>query len=171
MVISSKSILSFLKKPIHTVNNGADDVVNIPESSCTVVNSYVNSENVSFASNRCLLPKKPIILHRKILSFRKLSVDLETVPVNITGLITIHDCIMTLRKIVYTKYCMKNVSKLTAEKNKEPESVLFKNWEKAPECFKDHQSSKYYKGVASLAVIIPSCGDPLSMINQQLAKS
>ena len=40
-------------------------------------------------------------------------------------------------------YCMKNVSKLTAEKNKEPAytSDGFKNWKKEPECFKDHQNS------------------------------
>ena len=59
--MSSKSILSFFKKPVNTVNNGADDVVNIPESSCTVVvvNSDVNSENVSSASNCCSLPEKP----------------------------------------------------------------------------------------------------------------
>ena len=45
----SKLILSFFKKPVNTVNNGTDDVVNIPESSCTVANSDVNSENVSSA--------------------------------------------------------------------------------------------------------------------------
>ena len=47
------------KKPVNTVNNSADDVVNIPESSCTVVNSDVNSEDVSSASNCCSLPEKP----------------------------------------------------------------------------------------------------------------
>ena len=51
VVMSSRSILSFFKKPVNIVNNGADDVVNIPQSSCTVVNSDVNSENVSSASN------------------------------------------------------------------------------------------------------------------------
>ena len=56
----SKSILSFFKKPVKTVNNGTDDVVNIPESSCTVANSDVNSEHNSSASNCCsLLPEKP----------------------------------------------------------------------------------------------------------------
>ena len=54
--MSSKSILLFFKKP---VNNGADDIVNIPESSCTVVNSDANSETVSSASNCCSLPEKP----------------------------------------------------------------------------------------------------------------
>ena len=55
MVTSSKSILSFFKKPVNTVNNGADNVVNIPESSLTVV----NSENVSSAANCDLLLEKP----------------------------------------------------------------------------------------------------------------
>ena len=53
--MSSRSILSFFKKP---VNNSADDVINIPESSCIIVNSDVNSENVSSASNYFLLPEK-----------------------------------------------------------------------------------------------------------------
>ena len=57
--MSSRSILSFFKKPVNIVNNGADDVVNIPQSSCTVVNSDVNSENVSSASNCFSLSEKP----------------------------------------------------------------------------------------------------------------
>ena len=48
--MSSRSMLSFFKKTVNTGNNGADDVVNIPESSCTVLNSDVNSENISSAS-------------------------------------------------------------------------------------------------------------------------
>ena len=50
---------------------------------------------------------------------------------------------------------MENLSK------KEPAyiSVGFENWKKAPECFKDHQNSKCHKEAATLAVIIPSCGD------------
>ena len=47
--MSLKSILSFFKKPVNTVNNGANDVVDIPESSYGVINSDVNSENVSAA--------------------------------------------------------------------------------------------------------------------------
>ena len=54
--MSSKSILSFFKKP---VNNGVDDV-NIAESPCTVVNSNVNSENVPSASN-CYHPSKDFV--------------------------------------------------------------------------------------------------------------
>ena len=63
---------------------------------------------------------------------------------------------------------MKNLSKLTAEKNKQPAymSVGFKNWKKTPERFKDHQNSKCHKGAATLAVIVPSCGDSLAMMNQ-----
>ena len=96
----SRSILLFFKKPVNTVNNGADDVVDIPESPGTVVNSDVNSENLSSASNCFSLPEKPY--HpSKILSFQKLSLDLEIlISVNITGLIAIHGCIMTLRTIV-----------------------------------------------------------------------
>ena len=57
--MSSISILSFFKKPVNTVNNGTDDVVNIPESFCAVVNSDLNSENVSSALNCCSLLEKP----------------------------------------------------------------------------------------------------------------
>ena len=46
VVMSSRSIFFFFKKPVNTVNNDAD-VVNIPESSCPVVNSDLNSEKVS----------------------------------------------------------------------------------------------------------------------------
>ena len=49
----SKSILSFPKKPVNTVNNDADDVVNNPENTCTVANSDLTSETVSSASNCC----------------------------------------------------------------------------------------------------------------------
>lgn len=55
VVMSSKSILWLFKKSVNT--NGADDVVNIPESSCIVVNSDVNSETVSSASNCFSLPE------------------------------------------------------------------------------------------------------------------
>ena len=68
---------------------------------------------------------------------------------------------------------MKSASKLTAEKNKESAntSLGFKNWKKTHECFKDHENGKCHKGAVTLAVIVPSCGDPFPMINQQLAKS
>ena len=43
--------------------------------------------------------------------------------------------------------------------------------EKPPQCFKDHQSNICRNGAATLGVIVLSCGDPLAMMNQQLAKS
>ena len=58
VVMSSRSSFSFFKKPVNTVNNGAD-AVNIPENSCTVADSDVKSENVSSASNWFSLPEKP----------------------------------------------------------------------------------------------------------------
>ena len=59
VVAYSRSILSFFKESVYTVNNGADDAVNITESSCAVVNNDVSSENVSSASNCFSLPEKP----------------------------------------------------------------------------------------------------------------
>ena len=58
--MSSRSILWFFKKPVNTVNNGVDDVVNIPESSCTVVNNDEISDNVPSVSNCFSLPEKPL---------------------------------------------------------------------------------------------------------------
>ena len=102
-------------------------------------------ENVSSASNCCSLPEKPhhpskdfmfpktkfgsrnprFCQHNWFDNYPWLHYDIEK------------DCVVCF-------YCMKNVSKLTAEKNKEPAytSVGFKNWKKAPDCFKDHQNSK-----------------------------
>ena len=69
---------------------------------------------------------------------------------------------------------MKNVSKLTGtEKNKEPAyiSAGFKNWKKAPVCFKEHQNSKSLKVSATLEIIVPSCGDAVATMNKSLSKS
>ena len=82
--------------------------------SCTVVNS---DEKFYYQKNLIIIGSR------------------NSLFVNITGLITIHGCIMILRKIVQFAFIyMKNVSKVTAEKNKEPAytSVGFKNWKKAP---------------------------------------
>ena len=89
---------------------------NPPPRSCTVVNSDVNSETVSSASNFCLLPEKPpnpskdfvfaklkfgfpypSWQHNWFDNYPWLHYDIEK------------DC-------VFCFYCMKNVSKLTAEK-------------------------------------------------------
>ena len=116
--------------------------------------------------------QKRLIIHQKILCFRKLSLGLEIVPVIITGLIPWLPCDIE-KDCIFCFYCMKNVSKLTTEKNTEPAHTLvrFEDLKNALECFKDHQNSKRYKGAATLAVIVPSCGDPLAMMNQQPAKS
>ena len=96
--------LSFFKKPANTVNNGADDI---------------NSENVSSASNCCSLSEKPYhpskdfefsktkfgsrnprsCQHNWFDNYPWLHYDIEK------------DCVDCF-------YCMKNVSKLTAEKKK-----------------------------------------------------
>ena len=68
---------------------------------------------------------------------------------------------------------MKHKSKLTAEKNKESAyiSVGFKNWKKAPDCFEDHQNSKCHSGASTFEIIVPSCRDPSTMLNEQLTKT
>ena len=99
--MSSKPILSFFKKPVNTVNNGADAVINTPESSWTVVNSDLNSENVFVCFKLLFITRKRFNIHRKILCFQKLSLDLGIVSVNITGLLTVYGCIIKLRKIMY----------------------------------------------------------------------
>ena len=94
VVMSSRSMLSFFKKTVNTVNNGADDVVNIPESSCTVVNSDVNSENISSGSYWCSLPEKPSHPSKNFVFPKTKFGSQNPLPVNITGLITIHGCIL-----------------------------------------------------------------------------
>ena len=56
--MSSRSLLLFFKIPVNTLNNGADDVVNIPKGSCTVANSDGNSENILSTLNRFSLREK-----------------------------------------------------------------------------------------------------------------
>ena len=111
---------------------------------------------------------------QKSLYFLKQSLDLDIVPATITGSKATHGLHYDIDKdCVFCFYCIKNLSKLTAGKIKEPAYTLigFKNWKKAPECFKDHQNSKFHKGAATLEIIVPSCGEPLAMMNQQLEKS
>ena len=73
-----------------------------------------------------------------LISHRKLSLDLEIVPFNITGVDNSPWLHYDIEKnCVFCFYCIKNVSKLAAEKNKQPTytSVGFKNWKKAPKFF------------------------------------
>lgn len=84
-----------------------------------------------------------------ITSFQNQSLKREAVLVSIIGLKNTHGCITTARKTVFGFYCMKHKTKLTAEKNEDPAyiSVGFKNWKKAPDCFKDHQNSLHIKTI------------------------
>ena len=148
--MSSRSILSFFEKPVNAVNNGADDVVNIPESSCTIANGDVNSANC------CSLPK--MSYHRwKDFVFLKTKFGSQNPRscqhIWFDNYPRLHYDIE--KDYVVCFFCMKNLSKQKAEKNKELAyiSVGFKNWKKVPECFKDHQNSKCYKEAAILAVI------------------
>ena len=113
------TVLSFFKKPVNTVNNDTDESVNIPESSCAALNNDVNSENVSPASNCFPLQEKPHHLlkdfvfpktkfgsrnprscqHNWFDNYSWLHYDIE-------------------KKCGFFFYFMKNISKLTAEKNK-----------------------------------------------------
>ena len=74
--MSSRSIFSFFKKPVNTVYNNADDVVIIPESSCTVVNSDVIVKMFPLLLI-VVHYQKSLIIHRKIFCFRQLSLDLD----------------------------------------------------------------------------------------------
>ncbi|MEM6831947.1 MAG: DUF4371 domain-containing protein [Bacteroidota bacterium] len=182
--MSSKSILSYFKEK--TVNTVSDDV-NVVD--CTVSNDVnieqtvdVTSEasssgitsslSASCETRELLLPEKPYhppkdfifpkskfgarsrsCQHKWFKTYQWLHYDSEK------------DC-------VFCFYCMKHKSKLTAEKNKEPAyiSVGFKNWKKAPDCFKDHQNSKCHSGASIFEIIVPSCRDPSTMLNEQLTK-
>ena len=134
--MSSKSILSFFKKPVNTVNNGADDVVNIPESSCAV--SHVNSENSeNVSSNCCSLPEKPYHPSKQFVFPKTKLTRNRSCQYNwFDNYPWLHYDID--KYCVFCFYCMKNVSKLTAEKNKEPTytSVGFRNWKKAKSVLK-----------------------------------
>ena len=69
-------------------------------------------------------------------------------------------------------YCYTHQDKLTTENNKDPAyiSVGFKNWKKAPSCFKEHKKSKCQMAVLSYQTVIPHCKDPKEMISTELVK-
>ena len=172
---SQKTISSFFKKrTVNTVNN-SNEVVDIQESSHanrssdvnTDVNS-VNSENADVSS-----PEKPY--HpTKDFTFPKTKFAGQNRSCQHTWFGTYPWLHYNIEKdSVFCFYCMKSFSKLTAEGNKEPAftSIGFKNWKKALDSFKEHQNSKCHKGAVTLEVIVPSCGDPLAMMNQKLEDS
>ena len=113
--MSSKSILSFFQKPVITVNNTTDDVINIPESSCTVVNSDANIENFLSTSNCCSLPEKPY--HPSKILFPKIKFGSRNRSCQhnwFDNYLSLHYDIE--KDCVFCFYYTKNVSKLTAEK-------------------------------------------------------
>ena len=67
-------------------------------------------------------------------------------------------------------YCHIHHPKLTAEHNKDPVFITtgFKNWKKAPMCFKDNGKSN----IAALTneTAVPSCRDPKEMISDFIVK-
>ena len=63
--------------------------------------------------------------------------------------------------------CQKHQQKLTAEHNKDPcyISTGFKNWKKAPHCYKLHEQSKCHTAALTYESIVPNCADPIEMFN------
>ena len=179
--MASKSILSYYKKKSEqTVNTVNNDVVD------STVNKTVNIDaketnnnqifdkgtaneirrNTNLPTNR-YCPPKDFLFPKTTFGTRNRSCQhkwFETYP-------WLHYDIK--QDCVFCFYCMKHESKLSAEKNKEPAyiSTGFKNWKKAPDCFKDHQNSKCHKGACTFEIIVPSCKDPITMLNSQVEKS
>ena len=73
---------------------------------------------------------------------------------------------------VFCYYCMIHKEKLTAEHNKEQAYISegFRNWKKAPACFKDHEQTKCHKAALTYQVIVPRCGDAAELNNNELTK-
>ena len=69
-------------------------------------------------------------------------------------------------------YCHIHHPKLTAEHNKDPVFITtgFKNWKKAPMCFKDHEKSKCHIAALTYETVVPSCRDPKEMISDEIVK-
>ena len=69
-------------------------------------------------------------------------------------------------------YCHIHHPKLTAEHNKDPAFITtgFKNWKKAPMCFKDHEKGKCHIAALTYETVVPSCRDPKEMISDEIVK-
>ena len=46
----------------------------------------------------------------------------------------------------------------------------FSSWQKAPQCFEEHQQTHYHKSATSYHVVIPTCKDIGEMINEDLVR-
>ena len=73
---------------------------------------------------------------------------------------------------VFCFYCLTHESKLTAEHNKDPAylSTGFRNWKKAPKCFKEHGKCKCHVAALTYETVVPNCGDPNEMHDATIAK-
>lgn len=73
---------------------------------------------------------------------------------------------------VFCFYCLSHESKLTAENNRDPAYISrgFKNWKKAPACFKIHEQSKCHTAALTYETIVPKCGDASEMHDNEIAK-
>ena len=63
---------------------------------------------------------------------------------------------------VFCFYCMVHENRLTAERILADPAYIsegFKNWKKAPKCFKEHEESKCHKAALTYQVVVPYCGD------------
>ena len=71
---------------------------------------------------------------------------------------------------VFCYYCMIHEGKLTAEHNKDPAYISngFRNWKKAPKCFKEHEQSKCHSAALTYQVVVPKCGEAAEMNDNEI---
>ena len=154
---------------ISTNNVNNDDANNDSEQKTKTVNSvnssdFVDVNNVGknyfvqFRPDKWLkFPKTTIgnrdrrCQHQWFEDFNWLHYDME------------RDCVLCF-------YCFTHEHQLTAQHKKEPAyiSTGFRNWKKAPRCFKEHEQSKCHTAALSYKTIIPKCGDPKEIISDEI---
>jgi hypothetical protein len=166
----SLSIHSFFKPTEKTKNNNDDD--NGPSSS-NIVNKTVNRSNHVNIVER---PTEKPSLYQPPENF--------VFPKTLIGKKRERHCQSQWFKIfpwlhydvekdaVFCHFCTLHEDKLLAEHNKDPAyiSTGFKNWKKAPKCFKAHESSNCHKAALTNQVTVPKCGDVAELINKDLQK-
>ena len=73
---------------------------------------------------------------------------------------------------MFCYFCIKHQAKLSVEHNKDPVyvSTSFRNWKKAPKCFKEHEQIKCYTAALEYEVVVPKCADVAEMHDNELMK-
>ena len=73
---------------------------------------------------------------------------------------------------MFCYFSIKNQGKLSAKHNKDPAYVStgFRNWKKAPKCFKEHEQSKCHTAALVYEVVFPKCADVAEMHDNELIK-